>query len=159
MPLDRGLRVAEGLRALLEGLLGDGLVAHQLLAARRVGFGEGQIGLRLRQIGARLIERVLERPLVDGEQQVALLDHLPVLEMHAVEIAGHARAHFDRIHRDKAADIFVDNRTTVRLIGLAHRHRRRRRRAPAAALSPQAATKVASASGTRALTARNSDNR
>ena len=75
-----------------------------------IGFGEGQIGLRLRQIGARLIERVLERPLVDGEQQVALLDDLAILEMHAVEIAGDARAHLDRIDGDEAADIFVDNR-------------------------------------------------
>ena len=80
---DRGLGVAERLRALLEGLIGDGLVAHELLAARVVGFGKGEIGLRLHQIGARLIERVLERPLVDGEQQIALLDDLPVLEMHA----------------------------------------------------------------------------
>ena len=49
--------------------------------AREVGLGEGEIGARLRQIGARLLERVLERPLVDGEQQVALLDHLPVGEV------------------------------------------------------------------------------
>ena len=102
-----GLRVAEGLRALLEDLVGDGLVVHQLLAARVVGLGEGEIGFGLRQIGARLIERVLERPLVDGEQQIALLDDLPVLEMHAVEIAGDARAHLHRIDCGKAADIFV----------------------------------------------------
>ena len=91
----RGLGVAEGLRALLEGLVGDGLVTHQLLAARIVGLGEGHIGLRLHEIGARLIERVLEGPLVDGEQQVALLDDLPVLEMQSFEIARNARAHFD----------------------------------------------------------------
>ena len=104
---DRRLGDALGLRALVEGLLGDGLVAHELLAAREIGLGEGEVGSRLRQIGARLVERVLERPLVDGEQQVALLDHLPVLEMHLVEIAGDARAHLDRIDRDEAADIFV----------------------------------------------------
>ena len=54
-----------------------------------------------------LVERVLERPLVDGEQHIALLDVLAVLEMHLVEIAGHARAYLDRIDRDEAADIFV----------------------------------------------------
>ena len=52
--VDGGLRVVEGLRALLEDLIGDGLIAYQLLAARIVGFGEGEIGLGLRQIGARL---------------------------------------------------------------------------------------------------------
>ena len=97
-----------GLRALLEDLFGDGLFLHQLLAAREIGFGESQIGFGLRQIGARLRERVLERPLVDGEQQIALLDDLAVLEMHAFEIAGNPRAHFDQVHSDKAADIFVE---------------------------------------------------
>ena len=116
-----------GLRALLEGLLGDGLVAHQLLAAREIGLGKGQIGFGLRQIGARLVERVLERPLVDGEQQIALLDDLPVLEMHAVEIARNARAHFHRIDRGEAADIFVEigDRALDRL-GDGDRRRRRR---------------------------------
>ena len=73
-------RVALGLRALIEDLLGDGLVAHQLLrrASDRTSV-KAEFGLRLLQIGAGLVERVLERPLVDGEQQVALLDDLAVL--------------------------------------------------------------------------------
>ena len=125
-PLTDGLRVAIGLRALLEGLLGDGLFLHQLLAAREIGLGEGQIGFRLRQRGARLRDRVLERPLVDREQQVALLDQLAVLEVHAVEIAGHARAHFDQADRGEAADIFVEIENGA-LGRLGDRHRRRRR--------------------------------
>src|SRR6185369_3756614 len=103
----RGLRVAIGLRALLEGLLGNGLVAHELLAAREVRFGIGEVRARLHQAGARLVEHVLERPLVDGEQEIALLDDLTVLEMHAVEIAGDAATHLDRIDRDETADIFI----------------------------------------------------
>ena len=96
-------------------------------AAREIGFGEGEIGLRLREIGARLGERVLERPLVDGEQQIALLDHLAVREMDLVEIAGDAGAHLDRVDRDEAADIFVlvDDGALDRL---GDRHGRRRRR-------------------------------
>jgi hypothetical protein len=70
------------LGALVEGLLGDGLVAHQLGGAREIRLGEREVGARLRQVGARLVERGLERPLVDGEQEVALLDHLAVGEMH-----------------------------------------------------------------------------
>ena len=73
-----------GLRALVVGLLGDGLVVHQLLAACEVGLGEGEIGPRLRQIGAHLVERDLKRPLVDGEQEIALLHHLAVREMNSV---------------------------------------------------------------------------
>src|ERR1039457_7197661 len=53
--------------------------ASLLLTARVVGLGKGEIGFGLRQISARLIERVLERTLVDAEQQIALLDDLPVL--------------------------------------------------------------------------------
>ena len=123
-------RRAEGLGALVEGLLGQGAVAHELLGAIEIGFGEGEIGLGLRQRALRLGDGVLERPLVDGEQQIALLDHLAVAEMDLIEIARDAGAHLDRIHRDEAADIFV-------LLGdaaldrLRHRHRRRRRR-PAA---------------------------
>ena len=125
--LHRRLGVALGLRALLEHLLGDGLVAQQLLAARMVGLGEDEVRARQREIGARLVERVLERPLVDGEQEVALLDDLAVVEMHAVEIAGHAGAHLDAIDRNESADIFVvvDD---VALHRLRHRHGRRRRR-------------------------------
>jgi hypothetical protein len=78
-----------------------------LLRARQVGLRESDIGLRKQKIGARLRQSVLERPAVDGEEQVTLLHDLPVLEMHAVEGAGHAGAHFDRIHRQEAADIFV----------------------------------------------------
>ncbi len=59
------------------------------------------------EAGARLVERVLERPPVDGEQEVALLHDLAVVEMHLVEIPRYPRTHLDRIDRDKAADILV----------------------------------------------------
>ena len=105
----------------------DGLAAHKLLAAREIGFGEGKIGARLRQVGVRLLERDLERPAVDGEQQVALLHQLAVLEMDFLQITRDPRPHLDRIDGDKAADIFVliDNGLLHRP---RHRHRGRRRR-------------------------------
>ena len=97
------------------------------LRALQVGFGEGKIGFGLRQIGAHLVKRILERPAVDGEQQIALLDDLTVREMNLVEIAGHTRTDLDRFHRDEATDIFVliDDRALDRL---RHRHSWRRRR-------------------------------
>ena len=39
-----GLRIAKHLRALLEYLLADGALAHQLLAAGKISFGKGEIG-------------------------------------------------------------------------------------------------------------------
>ena len=108
--LDRGhggFGVALGLGALLEHLLGNRPIAHELLAARQIAFRVGEIRLGGDEIGARLIERVLEWPLVDGEQEIALLDDLAVGEMHAVEIAGDPSAHFDRVDGDEAADIVV----------------------------------------------------
>ena len=60
------------------------------------------------------------------EQKIALGDFLPVLEMHGLELACHARADFDRIHRHEAADIFI--LVSDRLLDrLGDRHRRRRR--------------------------------
>ena len=124
---DRSLGITGRLRTLLENLLADRPVAHQLLAARQVGLGEEHIGFSQFQICARLVKRILERALVDGEQQIALLDDLAVLEMHLVEVAGDARAHLDRIDRDEAPDILVlvDDGA---LDGLGDRHLRRWRR-------------------------------
>jgi hypothetical protein len=116
-----------GLRTLLKDLLGDGLVAQELLAARKVGFGVGQVRAREREVGTGLVDRVLERPLVDGEQEVALLDDLAVVEVHAIEIAGDARTHLDGVDRDETANVFVviDD---VALDRGRHRHGRRWRR-------------------------------
>src|SRR5262249_14884214 len=121
-----GLRVAEGLRALLVDLLADGAVAQQLLAARQIGLGENQVGLGQLQIGARLVERILERPPVDGEQGIALLHDLAVLEMDLIEVAGDAGADLDRVDGDEAADILVLVDDGTRDRG-GNRHLRRRR--------------------------------
>src|SRR5262249_49722346 len=75
--------------------------------AGEIGFGKGEIGLRLREIAPRLVERGLERTLVDGEQEVALLDHLAVGKMDGVEISGHPGPHLDAVDRDEPAEIFV----------------------------------------------------
>ena len=122
---DGGFGDALGLGALVVSLLGDGLVAEELLAALQVGVGEGEIGARLRQIGLHLLEHDLERPAVDGEQQIALLHHLAVDEMDFREIAGQPRADLDQFHRGEATDIFVlVDHGALHRIG--HSHGRRR---------------------------------
>ena len=59
------------------------------------------------EIASRLVERGLERALVDGEQQVALLDHLAVGEMDGVEISRHPGTNLDGVDRDEPPDILV----------------------------------------------------
>ena len=118
-------RDALGLRALLEGLLRYDIAAEQVLSARQIGFGERQIGLGLGQTGAGLIQRVLERPPIHGEQQVALVDQLAVLEMNLFQIARDPRPHFDAHRR--------------RRTGRRTRPDRRRSSSPAAPPSPAAA--------------------
>ena len=115
---DGRLRHALGLLALIVGLLGDGLIVYEFLAAREIGLGESEIGARLREIGAHLVERDLERPVVDDEQKIALLHHLAVGKMDLGEVTGDARAHVDRIDGDEAADIFVliDHRARTGLV-------------------------------------------
>ena len=63
---------------------------------------------------------------------------LPVLEMHLLQVAGHAGPHLDDIDGDEAADIFVlvDDGALGRL---GDRHGRRRRRGLLGAASPQPA--------------------
>ena len=73
------------------------------------------------QLGARLLQRALERALVDDEQQIALLDPLPVLETHLGEVAGDARAHLHRLDRVEAARVLVPLHDLA-LHRLAHRH-------------------------------------
>ena len=93
------------------------LLCTSSCAAREIGLGESEIGARLSEIGAHLFERDGERPPVDGEEKVALLDQLPVGEVDFGKIPREARPHLDRIHRDEAADIFVlvDDRALLRV--------------------------------------------
>ena len=60
---------------------------------RRSAFAIGKLARACVEAGARLVERVLERPPVDGEQEVALLHDLAVVEMDAgrdTRIPAHA---------------------------------------------------------------------
>src|SRR5712675_582979 len=69
---------ALGLRALVEGLLGDHGTDGKTLGAREVSLAESKIGLRLGKARLRLRQRGLERPAIDREQEVALAHDLAV---------------------------------------------------------------------------------
>ena len=47
----------------------------------------------LRQVGGGLVQRGLERPGIDGEQQVAGLDVIALVEVNGGQLAAHLRLH------------------------------------------------------------------
>ena len=96
-----------GLGALIEGLLRDGAIAHQLGATIEVGLGKDQVGAGLLEVGHRLVEGGLVRALVQREQQVALLDHLAVGKVDSTQVPGNSGTDFDTVDGNKPPDIFV----------------------------------------------------
>ena len=58
-----------------------------------------QLRLVLTNLGLRLVERRLIGPRVEFEQDVALLDRCPFLEVDLGEVAPHVRLHLDGVHR------------------------------------------------------------
>ena len=125
-----GLGDALGLRALIEGLLGDDGAAHQALARAR---GRLRRTRDWRAACARLACAWASaasngrRSMVNSRSP--FFTSLAVLEVDGVEVARHARAHLDGVDGDEAADVLV-------LVGdhafggLGDRHLRRRRRGP-----------------------------
>ena len=94
---DRGV-VGRDLRGQLRdgGALGVGLLPRgefaELGEALQVEIGVGEIGLVLRLLGLGLVERRLERPRIDLDQQIALLDELAFLEGDLDDLAVDAGA-------------------------------------------------------------------
>ncbi|MEJ2389616.1 MAG: hypothetical protein P8Y27_20650 [Chromatiaceae bacterium] len=131
--LDVGLRLIHGGRRgvalrepLLQVRLGACALLHQPRLPGVLRAGAGQLRLllgerRLGQLEIGLVGRAL-----DDEEQVALLDHRAVLEIHRLQIACHPRYQIDRRHRARRSrQVQV---TGYRLDhGVGNRHRRRRR--------------------------------
>ena len=85
----------------------DILVANQPFSAGHFCFVQLHLRAGAGHIGAGGFERNLVSALIDGEEKVTLFHHLPVAEMHLLDIARHARAQVDALHRFKAASILV----------------------------------------------------
>ena len=83
------------------GALGVGLLPGREFAelgeALQVEIGVGEIGLVLRLLGLGLVERGLERPRIDLDQRIALLDELAFLEGDLVDLAVDAGANQDGV--------------------------------------------------------------
>ena len=141
--LDGRLRRADGRfggLALLQPLvvvgLGERRAADQLGDALELELGELELRLGAREIGLGALQRGLERPRVDQEQVLALLDGLAVLEVDGREIARDPGANLDLLVGLEAAgelgplDQLLDPRMGDGDLG-----RRRRRRGIAVAVA------------------------
>ena len=89
--------------------LGNGVGGEQPLRALEICLGEQQARLNLldRRLGRR--ESRLVGARVDDEQQVALLDYLPLFKENLFEIAADARAELDKLQRLDSRGVLVPN--------------------------------------------------
>ena len=112
---------------LVIGLLGGVIVLAQLGGAVELGLGKLELSLGLKLLGLGALERELERPRLDDEQEIAFLHQLAVDEVDGFEIAAHPRAHLDRLTRFELAGEVAP---FLHIPGqrLSHRDGRRRRR-------------------------------
>ena len=134
---DRRLGGVDGRQraALLGGTLVDVLGGAefgllQLPRPPEFRLGERLTRLRRVELGDRLIEPDLERPRVDGEQRIALLDDLPVPKGDVGQRATDLRAQFDGVHGRELAEKAgrANHRLPQRRADGHLRGRRRRRR-------------------------------
>jgi hypothetical protein len=103
----RGLRGLHGGGQPVDVALRHGFRLEQSPGAAEIGLRQRQVALRARDAGPRLGQRGGERPRIDGEEQLALLDDLAVGEVDADDLAGDARAHLDAAAGLEPADIIV----------------------------------------------------
>ena len=108
------------------------LARHGLRFEQRPGTGQlalRELGTRLRRAHLRLRTRQLrfERPRVDREQQLALLDESAVDEVHRVDRAGNARPQLDVVGGlEPAAELLAVGHRALHRGGDADRRRLRR---------------------------------
>ena len=93
--------------ALIEIALGDGARFDERLGSFDLGLGELNLRRRARDFGVGAVDSDLEWARVDGEEDVASLDDLAILEVELVDKAGDARADLNDLRCRKASGILV----------------------------------------------------
>ena len=76
-------------------------------SARRILVGGDLLRLQRPDLGLALLDRRLERTRVELEQQLALLNHVTVLETDLLDVPAHAGAHVDRLRCLEPAVVVV----------------------------------------------------
>ena len=107
---DRGGELEHQRVLRVELLLGGEVLLGERGVAGEIELGVGEIGLVLRFLGVRLIERGLKRSGVDLRQQVALLDHLAFVEGDLHDLAVDTGAHQDGVVGLHLSDALQDDR-------------------------------------------------
>lgn len=110
------------------GLARDGAGRHQALGAVKVGLGLAGQHLGLTQLRHGRVERNLERPRVDLEQQLALAHEATFGNAHRIDGAADPRAQLDGLGRGQEAGVLGRWRDRAGN-DLGHGHLRRHRRA------------------------------
>ncbi|MNJ56870.1 hypothetical protein D3C77_524340 [compost metagenome] len=104
---DTGTGFGGSTAARLGQFRGNGIAAAQALATAGFVFTANGGGAGLLQLGFEAAHFGLERPRVDLEQQVALLDLSAFGEGHLIDLAGNTRSDFYRLGRFEAAGELV----------------------------------------------------
>src|SRR5215469_667649 len=84
-------------RALVDGLLRAEIVSLQFLSAPKLGLGELEPCRRALELGSCLGQPDLVGTGVDGEEEIALMDDVPILEVYSRERATHLSAELDLV--------------------------------------------------------------
>src|SRR5581483_10530618 len=128
--LDRPARLVDRGAHRVDLLLRDRELARllvlRLLEALQVELGVLELRLVARELALRLLELDLEGPRVDLEEDLILLDELPLLEADLLELAVHPRADRDGVecrHRPRGREVDLE-------VALLRRRHDDRRRAP-----------------------------
>src|ERR1700724_1542892 len=121
--VDRGLRAALLGSALVDGLGRSETGAQERLGATELDAGEREARRRGLQLRGRFGKLDLVGAGIDHEEEIALMDDLPILEMDLGKRASDLRTQFDAVDRRELAE-HADPRVDVACERLAHRHLR-----------------------------------
>src|SRR6266403_4955594 len=90
----------------------------------KIALRSRKLRFRLRQIALQTVHFRLEGSRINLKQEVALTNNRAFLEMHALQVAGNARANLDGVNWFKASGEFV---TVSQLLAYDFRHTHFRR--------------------------------
>ncbi|MNM98071.1 hypothetical protein D3C81_1105920 [compost metagenome] len=99
-----GLQLIDQRLLLVEGLLGHAVIAAEQAVALEVDAGHLDLSLALAELGAGLVEAGADAAVVQGGQQVALLDPLALFDEHPGQHPFDLRFYFDAVQRQHGAD-------------------------------------------------------
>ena len=112
-------------QSIVIGLLGAGAFGQQVLGPAEIGGGADQLRLVLGKHRLVPLQGGARHPIIEPNQKVAGLDHLPVLDRNGGHLAGNPRPDLDDGRRlDGAEDTYDDGKGRFLRLGDGDRNRR-----------------------------------